>query len=113
MLKWFGDKIIKEQRQAQEKALYEISGALLTRANKTCPHDYGTLEGSGKNTPGEKPHETWFVSYDTDYAVPVHEGTDMNFRGNGRAKWLEKTAKEMSSSLEQHAARVIQRELSY
>lgn len=65
---------------------------LLTEANKTVPHDEGTLERSGdtgvQNTSG---HVRGSVSYDTPYAVRQHEDLSLHHDGKGQAKWLENT----------------------
>jgi len=108
-LDWFGDIAKQRTHNAAKKALYKASAAMLTRANKTCPHDEGTLERSGKNTVDKIKLEA-FVSYDTPYAVPVHE-INANYRGKGRYKWLERTAQEMSPELENLIASAMRKEL--
>lgn len=111
MLQWFGDEVDARLRAAGGQALYLTSAALLTRANKTCPHDTGMLEGSGENDVDRSKLEAT-ISYGgpaAPYAVAVHEAPpSINFRGDGRRKWLEKTAREMSEELEEEMAKVIQ-----
>lgn len=61
---------------------------VLTEANKTVPHDEGTLERSGEaSTDGT----TGAVSYNTPYAVKQHEDMSLRHDGKGQAKWLENT----------------------
>lgn len=61
---------------------------LLTEANKSVPHDEGTLERSGQaSTDGTR----GAVSYDTPYAARQHEDMALHHDGKGRAKWLEVT----------------------
>ena len=61
---------------------------LLTEANKSVPHDEGTLEHTGSAS-----HEgtTGAVSYDTPYAVRQHEDMSLHHHGKGQSKWLENT----------------------
>lgn len=107
-LEWFGDEISDKLKSAGGDALYEASAAYLTRANKTCPHDEGTLERSGHNTV-DRNKLLAKVGYNTPYAVKVHEAPpSWDFRGKGRRKWLEKTGREMKSELEDKIAEVIE-----
>lgn len=61
---------------------------VLTEANKTVPHDDGTLERSGHASNDGK---RGAVSYDTPYAVRQHEDMSLHHDGKGEAKWLETT----------------------
>lgn len=63
---------------------------VLTEANKTVPHDEGTLERSGF-TSVDTAKGRGAVSYDTPYAVRQHEDMTLHHDGKGRAKWLENT----------------------
>lgn len=61
---------------------------LLTEANRSVPHDEGTLERSGRaSVDGTR----GAVSYDTPYAVRQHEDMTLHHDGKGEAKWLEST----------------------
>lgn len=73
---------------------------LLEAANRTVPHEEGTLEGSGTVTLVRKGDTTAaVVSYDTPYAVRQHEDTRLRHAGKGRAKWLERTALEQRTRI--------------
>ena len=102
--KWFGKSVSKNTRKKAIKANQRVGEALLTEANKTVPHDEGTLEQSGDVTTDEKSITT-YISYDTPYAVKLHESPEYNFRGSGRGKWLEHTIKEMSDKIEKWTAK--------
>jgi hypothetical protein len=80
------------------EALQIGAEALLTESIKTSPHDEGILDQSGK-TSGDFAKMTTAVSYDTPYAVRLHEHPEYNFQGKGRGKWLEKTLQEEKSML--------------
>lgn len=81
-----------------ERAIKSASEALLTEANKTAPKDEGTLIQSGK-TDYEGATQTGYVSYDTPYAVRLHEHPEYNFQNGRRGKWLELTYMEQKNML--------------
>jgi hypothetical protein len=74
--------------EAAEHGLTLATEHLLTEANKSVPHDEGTLERSGSaSSEGTK----GAVSYDTPYAVRQHEDMSLHHHGKGQSKWLENT----------------------
>jgi len=123
--KWYDDKVEKEREKAG-RATWKAAEALLGNANNIIPHDEGTLEQSGivtqeglsgrpesiyaqakaKQWPKNnfkfdfKKKPIFYISYNTPYAIKQHEDTTLNHRGQGQAKWLEKTSKSMSSKIE-------------
>lgn len=102
---WFGDKVKKQNKAAAAEVLEAMAEGVLTEANKTVPHDEGTLERSGTTKVDEKKLIA-AIGYDTPYAARLHESEpgEVLFRGRGRRKWLEQTVSEMSSRLEKFAA---------
>ena len=71
--------------------------AVLLDANFHVPYRFGDLMESGKvnrgrDTSGRMNAEA-FVSYDTAYAVRLHENPQFNFRPPGEGKWLENAMK--------------------
>lgn len=105
---WFGDKVSKKTRIKAIKANQKAGEALLTEANKTVPHDEGTLERSGSVDTKDDKNTTTYISYDTPYAIRWHEAPkgSVNFSDpKARVKWLEQTAKEMSNKLEKFVAK--------
>lgn len=111
-LEWHGDEVKENLREGAINALWEVSGAWLTDSNKTCPHDTGHLEGSGANEVDEGSLEA-IVGYSAEYAVEVHEAPpSVNFRGQGRRKWLERTGRENAEKYQQHIADTIEEAMS-
>lgn len=79
-------------RAGAERGVRLAAEHLLTEANKTVPHDEGTLERSGETgvqADGSKVRGS--VSYDTPYAVRQHEDMTLHHDGKGQSKWLENT----------------------
>lgn len=87
-------------------AMKIASEYLLTEANNTVPFDDGILKASGKTSSDELTMKV-AVSYDTPYAVRLHENPQYNFQGNGRGKWLELTMNENK----QEIIRLIQQQI--
>lgn len=85
-------------RDAAAEALRDAVEHLLTEANRTVPHDEGTLERSG-NATVDTGRLRGCVSYDTPYAVRQHEDTRIRHPGKGRAKWLEHTFREQADQV--------------
>lgn len=79
---------------------------LLTEANKSVPHDEGTLERSGSASVDEGTGRG-AVSYDTPYAVRQHEDMTLRHDGKGRAKWLENTLTAESETVGSIVAQAI------
>lgn len=90
----------QHRAKVMRAALTDATEFLLEEANRTVPHEEGTLEGSG--TAGVKvqgDRMVGVVSYDTPYAVRQHEDTRLRHTGKGRAKWLERTANEQRTRI--------------
>jgi hypothetical protein len=78
--------VVGDIRHGVERGLRDAVEFLLTEANKSVPHDEGTLERSGQaSVSGTK----GAVSYDTPYAARQHEDMTLRHDGKGRSKWLE------------------------
>ena len=106
MMKWYGKQVTEQIRQAAAGGLIDAAAHLLEHANRTVPHDEGTLERSGSYYPdtsggviGEE--MTTAVYYDTPYAARLHESEpgEYNFRGKGQRKWLERAAQERQRAI--------------
>lgn len=81
---------------------------LLTEANKSVPHDEGTLERSGEATvDGTR----GAVSYDTPYAVRQHEDMSVGHPGKGKPKWLENTLASEATTVGQIITQAIRAEV--
>lgn len=81
---------------------------LLTETIKTTPKDEGILIQSGKVTGRPSAIEA-FVSFDTPYAVRLHEHPEYNFQNGRRGKYLERTLNEQRATLERLIADEIRR----
>lgn len=92
-----------EVKQASAQALSDAAEFLLEKSNETVPFDIGTLQGSGK-TSLDPASMTAAVSYDTPYAVRLHEHPEYNFQNGRRGKWLELTIQEQKSKVQDYIA---------
>lgn len=88
----------EQVRKAAAVALGDAAEFLLEQANRTIPHEEGTLERSGVASVDEKALRA-AVSYDTPYAVRQHEDTRLRHDEGRRAKWLEATFKEKAAKV--------------
>jgi len=132
------DEAKENLRQGAIEGLWESSGAWLTEANKKVPHDEGTLERSGTVRQGKLPDAesvfskaessqqrtdyrmdfedgplSYYVAYNTPYAIKLHEATagEFDFRGAGERKWLENTHKKLSGDMEQYVRNEMRKKL--
>ncbi|GAA4176584.1 hypothetical protein [Gryllotalpicola koreensis] len=83
-------------RMAQEAAVRGLNMAateLRTRSIDKAPMDVGTLRGSAQVTPATPDDLEAGVSYDTPYAVRLHEHPEYHFQTdqnpNAQGKYLE------------------------
>jgi len=117
-LNWRGKKVTERIQMAGARGLYEAAEHLLEHANRTVPHDEGTLERSGSvwpDTPQQIVDAEFqvYVSYDTEYAARLHESEpgEYSFRGRGQRKWLERAAQERQNAIRRHIRDAIRDEL--
>lgn len=126
MMNWFQNNIDAKQEEIG-RAHWKAAEALLGEANKKVPHDEGTLQRSGIVTQGglsgrptqifekaksrqepknmykfdfKKPMK-FYISYNTPYAVRLHENPQYDFRKGREGKWLEKTSKQKSKKIKE------------
>lgn len=88
------------------RALDLATEHLLSEANKSVPHEDGTLERSGQASNDGK---RGAVSYDTPYAVRQHEDMSLRHDGKGRAKWLETTMAQEATAVGQIVATALRK----
>ena len=115
---WQGREVSERVQRAAAQGLYEAAEHLLEHANRTVPHDEGTLERSGSvwpDTPQQIVDAEFqvYVSYDTEYAARLHESEpgEYSFRGRGQRKWLERAAQERQDAIKTHVRDAIREEL--
>jgi len=110
-MKWRGREIEERVTRAAAKGMLDAAEHLLEHANRTVPHDEGTLERSGSvypDTPlgviGQEMRVAVF--YDTPYAARLHESEpgEYNFRGRGQRKWLERAIQERQEAIRDYVA---------
>ena len=90
---WFGGLVTTRMRVAAADGLFDAAEHILEYANRSVPHREGTLMRSGQADIDRARLEA-SVSYDTPYAVRLHEHPEYNFRGGRRGKWLELSLQE-------------------
>lgn len=95
---WGGKQLEAKQRNAAANALTRAAEFVLEEANRTVPFDEGTLKNTGQADVDRANLEA-SVSYDTPYAVRLHEHPEYNFQGGRRGKWLELTLQEQQDAL--------------
>ena len=91
-LKWNGSKVKAEVSFDRRKALHESGEFLLARANDSVPLEEGTLARSGTV---DSDGDSAVVSYDTAYAIRLHENPQYHFKHGRRGKWLELSLQEL------------------
>jgi hypothetical protein len=107
---WNGN-VISGTRAETMRALRIGAEFLLTETIKTTPKDDGILIQSGKVTHDESRLEA-VVSFDTPYAVRLHEHPEYNFQNGRRGKYLERTFDEQRQTLLRLIAKEISRGMS-
>ncbi len=125
-IEW-NDAKVKAISNAPVRALYLAGEGILEEANRLVPHDQGTLQNSGTVTcdelpdgqavfdealggksmakafPGQ-PKSAIMISYNTPYAVRLHEHPEYEFQDDRQGKWLE-------TALNEHAERILLAEI--
>jgi hypothetical protein len=94
----FNQQAINKIEDAAFKALQYAAEHILTESIRTVPKDTGLLQQSGKVSSDKSTMEA-VVSYDTPYAVRLHEHPEYNFQNGRRGKWLELTILEQQSKI--------------
>jgi hypothetical protein len=100
-----------EVKQASMKALSDGAEYLLQEANKGVPIKEGHLQRSGIVSMDQtKPVAN--ISYDTPYAVRLHEHPNYNFHNGRRGKWLELTVQEKGAKVKDFIAKRLKEAMS-
>lgn len=87
---WQTGRVIALVEEASEHGVRDGADHLLDLANEHVPLLYGGLRESGEVGTDDT---TSIVSYDTPYAIHLHEHPEYNFRGQGMGKWFEYAVK--------------------
>jgi len=97
-LLWRGAAVMAGVEHTAREAAQEFAEGVLEDANQHVPYELGNLEETGIAV-SQQAHESGgrfshgaeaIVSYDTPYAVHLHEHPEFNFQGKGEGKWLAK-----------------------
>lgn len=97
------NELEKKFRNEAQKGLYEWGNTVAKKSSAQCPHDTGELR---RTLFVNVEKDTVDISYNSDYAVYVHE-MDLNFQRGKKNKYLEDPFKENSSDLERILAKNI------
>lgn len=106
-------RYIQQYPEEVGAAIYEEGLALMAVSQPKVPVDTGRLRGSAYVTPPiEQQNNSPLVEvgYGTDYAIWVHERTELNHT-TGEAKFLEKAVNERSGGYTQRIANRTQRNI--
>lgn len=102
-VRWNGKFVSERVRRAAAAGLNDAAEHVLEEANRTVPHEEGTLMRSGMATVDENALRA-AVAYDTPYAVRQHEETGYRHAEGRRAKWLELTLQERERAIRDYMA---------
>jgi hypothetical protein len=91
---------------AAADGLSDAAEFILEEANRKVPHDEGNLQRSGSPSVDPSKMEA-VVSYDTPYAVRLHEHPEYNFQKGREGKWLENTMRDKRDEALVHIANKI------
>ncbi|GAA1327594.1 hypothetical protein GCM10009592_14640 [Brachybacterium rhamnosum] len=95
-----GVDVTKAVQDAAAHGLALAAEYLLEAANRTVPLEEGTLQRSGRASVDDDGLRA-AVSYDTPYAIPVHEDLTARHDAGRRAKWLELAMQEEADTIRQ------------
>jgi len=111
-LLWRGAYVKRITAETSQQALRDFGQRLLDKANEHVPFDTGNLKDSGavvetqgRNRLGQFTSQAEvIVSYDTPYAVHLHEHPEFKFKPPGEGKWLERAIHKMNPLYERGIA---------
>lgn len=104
---WKGQQVAQLVKKAAFHALEDVGEFILDEANKDVPHDEGTLQASGIVT-GDSDKMHVAISYDTPYAVRLHENPQYRFQKGRKGKWLENAVKVNAQQIKDYVGKKIQ-----
>ncbi|MEX5711827.1 hypothetical protein AB1484_26925 [Parafrankia sp. FMc6] len=110
-IEWRGREIAAEVHAAAAQGLRLAGEHLVTESRKLVPLETGALERSGTATVDDGDLEA-AVSYDTPYAVPVHEDLTAQHDNGRQAKYLEQALETHQDTLQELIAAQIRRALA-
>lgn len=111
-VKCFFDKELAQEvvEKAAIKGLRSLGEVILKEAQDLCPVDSGILRESGTVRASRK-NKTVEISFNTPYALKMHEGTNFNFskieNPKAQAKYLEQPFNERVKEAQWYAEQEI------
>ncbi len=88
------EKVAKKQAKRMEVGLKKAGLFIQRESQKIVPVEFGLLKNSARTTAEGKGFDTEVnVSYETSYAIFVHENLDAKHKGGKVAKFLENTVR--------------------
>lgn len=100
---WRGPFVLRLVDEAAGQGVVQGAEGILEEAYPYVPFEDGNLRDSGRafqnRDSGGRFVAEAIVSYDTPYAVRLHEHPEYNFKGQGEGKWLEKAMQRRASQI--------------
>ena len=93
-MEWNASEVKRQINREAQRALKDAGEHILEQANRRIPHDEGILQNSGDVSVDGRNLEG-YVSYDTPYAIRLHEHPEYNFQKGREGKWLENTISDI------------------
>ncbi|MFE7316409.1 hypothetical protein ACFU7T_25455 [Streptomyces sp. NPDC057555] len=110
-VRWRGPAVVAAARSAAARGMLLAAEHVLGASRQRVPIAEGTLERSGAASVDEQ-RLTSAVSYDTPYAVRVHENLHARHAPGRTAKYLESVLPENAGTVQALIAAQIRRALS-
>lgn len=109
-IEWRGREILADVHAAAAQGLRVAAEHLLTESRKLVPLETGALERSGTVTVDDADLDA-AVSYDTPYAVAVHEDLAAQHDQGRQAKYLEQALETEQDTIQDLIAAQVRRAL--
>lgn len=109
-LTWSGDAVLRAERAGAAAGLRAAAEHVLQRSRQRVPIEEGTLERSGVASVDEQQLAA-AVSYDTPYAVRVHEDMTAQHDAGRSAKYLEQPLLDEAGTVAHIIAAAVRRSL--
>lgn len=105
---WRGALVRGLVEHAAEEGNRKFAEVVLEDAQRHVPLDLGTLQDSAEITQDRgvtgRFGSEHYISYDTPYAIRLHEHPEYNFQGQGEGKWLEHAVQRHTGRVKEYVA---------
>lgn len=106
-VKWDPKLALRVTDELAGEALMRGAELVLAKSNEIVPYNEGVLQASG-HVDVDTRARIATISYDTPYAVRLHENPQYTFQHGRRGKWLEQTLKIYAKQIGEIFARTFQ-----